>query len=475
MRLRWLGSACFLLAVLMLNVEPAPGQPGGKGSKGSRGGFPGGGAAPTPGGGAPSAPGGTTPGGFPGGGGFPGRTPGGGFPGGGGTTPGGGPPGGGFGRAPDPERAFSFYSQNTDVIDLGKMTPDMRNIARRGLERSGLTNLPDNAVITKPQFVEAYNRAQAARATTPGGPPPGGFGGPPGGGTTFQVQPGGGMPPGGFGSRGPGGPGGPGGGPGGPGGGPGGPGGSRGMSPEEIERRFHEYDANRDGKVSFDELSDRSSLKGSFKDFDTNKDGYIDLAEYKAYIAVRLGGTPGDPSATPGGPGYVPGGPPDGRRDGRPPEAVIPVAIRFGKLPQGLPDWFVEYDTDKDGQVGLYEWRAAGKDMKEFLTMDLDGDGLLAPQELIRYTAIKADQDKLVAAEEGIEAPKTGTRGSGGSRGFGGPGGFGGGKGGDRGSGGPGGGFGSKGGDRSSDTKSDKKDEKGGSRGPWGGSTGGKK
>lgn len=51
----------------------------------------------------------------------------------------------------------------------------------------------------------------------------------------------------------------------------------------------------------------------------------------------------------------------------------------------GLPAWFDELDTDADGQVGLYEWRAAGKPLAEFKTMDLDGDGLLPPDEYHRF------------------------------------------------------------------------------------------
>lgn len=61
------------------------------------------------------------------------------------------------------------------------------------------------------------------------------------------------------------------------------------------------------------------------------------------------------------------------------------VAIRYGKLPKGLPDWFVKLDTDKDGQIGLYEWLAAKKPTKEFLEMDLNGDGLLTAEEYLRW------------------------------------------------------------------------------------------
>jgi Ca2+-binding EF-hand superfamily protein len=52
-----------------------------------------------------------------------------------------------------------------------------------------------------------------------------------------------------------------------------------------------------------------------------------------------------------------------------------------------LPDWFAKYDTDGDGQVGLYEWVKAGRPVVEFQAMDRNGDGLLEAAELLRYLA----------------------------------------------------------------------------------------
>jgi Ca2+-binding EF-hand superfamily protein len=51
----------------------------------------------------------------------------------------------------------------------------------------------------------------------------------------------------------------------------------------------------------------------------------------------------------------------------------------------GLPAWFTTLDTDKDGQVGLYEWRKAGKATATFNEMDLDQDGLLTRDEYLRF------------------------------------------------------------------------------------------
>lgn len=395
---RWVFGALFVVGALLLTVEPLGSQP------------PGGGFGP------------------PGGGRFGGK--------------------GGF-NFNDPETVFNFYAKGADVIDVSRMDPSQKAFLQRSFERRGIPIPPDNAVITKAQFVESFNRAQAARGMTPGGPP-GGFGGdrgdrrgPPGFGgdrppmtTSFG--------PGGFGGdrRGFGGSGPPsfGGDRRGWGGGDRQDGGGFRMSDEDIERRFTESDANKDGKLSPDEISDRSPLKSSFKDADTNTDGYIDRDEYKKYIAARFGG---DSNGGSGDGGF---GSSESRRDKEKPKEEPLVAIRYGKLPAGLPDWWNDLDTDKDGQVGLYEWRADGRDVKEFVRMDLDGDGLLAPQDWQRFNVQEALKAKAVAAEEGIEVPGSG--GSGRDRGS-----FGSGRGGPGGNGGmrgswPGGG---KGGDKSPD------------------------
>ncbi|MCZ2343344.1 MAG: EF-hand domain-containing protein [Bacteroidales bacterium] len=223
------------------------------------------------------------------------------------------------------------------------------------------------------------------------------------------------------------------------------------MSDEDMQRRFAEYDRNGDGKISYDEASDRT--KPNFKSADTNGDGGLDFNEYKGYITQRMssfsamrasrngdsssmpspsfspgsttspmpgnfGGPPGGFNGPPGGFGGPPGGfggPPGGfdysrfnrdrdsrdsrdRRESAPAEvkpAERAVAIRYGKLPDNLPEWFQELDIDKDGQVALYEWRKGDKPTDEFLKLDLNGDGLITAEEWLRGERISASQKKL--------------------------------------------------------------------------------
>jgi hypothetical protein len=431
--------ACGTLGLIMLDPQYTSGQPGG-------GGF-----GQPPGGGGFGKGGGRE---FkfgqpPGGGGFGQPPSGGGF---GKGEPGKGgfgqpPAGGGFGGDPA-ERTFGFLSQGKDTIDFSRMDPNMKSFARRAFERVGMPAPTDTTVVSKAQFIEGYNRAQAAKGMSPGGPQPGfggspgttmsygggdrsrGFGGPPpsyGGGSSY------GSPMGYSGGSGYGGP---------PGYGGnnaaiGSPGSTNSggnferekmsapstfrMTDQDIERRFQESDANKDGKLAFDEVSDRSPLKAAFQESDTSKDGHIDLNEYKTYIATRFGGEGSDPNAGSYG-SYAGNG--NYGRDNRDPrgkaEEQPVIAIRYGKLPTGLPSWWDSLDGDKDGQIGLYEWRQDGRDMKEFQKMDLDHDGVLAPQEWQRFNVQSAEQAKAIAAEEEIGGSSGGSKsGSSGRPGFG--------------------------------------------------------
>lgn len=161
-------------------------------------------------------------------------------------------------------------------------------------------------------------------------------------------------------------------------------------------------------------------------------------------------------------------------------EEERPVAMRYGKLPKDLPSWFDELDVDKDGQVSLYEYRKSSKDTKEALTkefmeMDLNGDGLVTADEYLRFARLKDVGAKVKAYEdsEGADRPKNWGLGSPvDAKGDG--------KGGGKGPwGGPGGGWpggpGSKGGDKGNGDKGNgdkgngdkNKDEKGKGN-PWG-------
>ena len=330
------------------------------------------------------------------------------FPGGGGGF--GGPPGGGGrgmggmgGGAPDPEMIWNMMGgAGKDSIDINQNAMIKSSMERRGQP------LPPNGILTKAQFKADMEKRMAERAAGGGGRggpgggggfggPGGGFGGPPAG-MTMQM--------------------------GGPGGMPGAGGG------EDVEARFKQSDRNGDGKITQDEAS--QFLRPVFQQYDKNGDGAIDLAEYRAYMAERfgaggrgMGGAPGF-----GSPGFDPnsqpqwGGPPPqmnnaggssdrGRKQEE--EDVRPVVYRYGKMPKEIPSWFEDLDTDKDGMVGLYEWRRkSNKSTAEFIKYDLNGDGYMTAEEWLRFQRLELERSKTDNEGSGFggDSASSGNRGS---------------------------------------------------------------
>jgi hypothetical protein len=318
---------------------------------------------------------------------------------------------------------------------------------RDWLNRSG-ASLPESGTLTKAAFLQQAAARAGGASPTPTAPVVVTFGADgstsPG---TMTMTPGGWGQPGSFG--------------GGPGGfGSGGFGGPGGDPTEFALRRIREQDRNGDGKISPDEASSR--MRDRWREYDRNGDGAVDLDEYKTIIASMTGGGgrgPGGPGGDQnnqwgggwGGGGY--GG--SGGFERQPTQEERPVAMRYGKLPKDLPPWFNEYDTDKDGQVGLWEWRKASKDVKDFTEMDLNDDGLITADEYLRFARQKNIDTKVAAYESGEREP--------GNWGLGGPtpvdkSGFG--PGGEKGKGG----WGSWG-DKGSGDKGEKKGER---KNPWG-------
>lgn len=96
----------------------------------------------------------------------------------------------------------------------------------------------------------------------------------------------------------------------------------------------------------------------------------------------------------------------------QPPPAKPPRKPRFyvrpSELPEGLPKWFVDRDTDGDAQVSLHEFTAGTPraDMNLFNRSDANGDGLLTPRECI-------DAMKTQPTQEPKDVESTGPSGAG--------------------------------------------------------------
>jgi Ca2+-binding EF-hand superfamily protein len=148
-----------------------------------------------------------------------------------------------------------------------------------------------------------------------------------------------------------------------------------------VERSFRRLDQNGDGLLNYDEMAGDETLRAERDKWDTNKDGFIDLAEYRAYAEARNQQRQADRGQTlEGVPMVVEDAAPAEEEEKR------PVVYRAGKLPKELPGWFAQLDTDNDGQIGLYEWRAGGRSIEEFQQIDRNGDGFLTIEEVLRYS-----------------------------------------------------------------------------------------
>jgi Ca2+-binding EF-hand superfamily protein len=170
-----------------------------------------------------------------------------------------------------------------------------------------------------------------------------------------------------------------------------GPGGQWGQNRNldaDAEDQFKRLDRNGDGVLTTDEMN--QSLLAEWQKWDKNGDGQIDLAEYKEYykarMEARMGNRQGQNNILVDGNGQDLGQDDDKR----------PTVYKVGHLPKELPPWFEQMDSDKDGQVGLYEWKKAGGDLHLFAEMDRNGDGFLTVEEVLRYQKMMAHKKKEV-------------------------------------------------------------------------------
>lgn len=124
------------------------------------------------------------------------------------------------------------------------------------------------------------------------------------------------------------------------------------------------YDQNQDGVLQREEWG---HLKGRWGEADRDRDGKLSLDEMIYRMAAYT--QPGAEKL-------------DGetllRRRFRP----LPPAER---LPAGLPTWFAEKDTNRDGQVMMSEFASEWPDEKlaEFKRYDRNGDGFITPRECL--------------------------------------------------------------------------------------------
>ena len=171
---------------------------------------------------------------------------------------------------------------------------------------------------------------------------------------------------------------------------------------QQSARIFERWDEDRNGKLDTYEMSE--DLKASRDRWDANRDGFIVREEYWAYYQDRLRVLSEEVATGKLDLGLKRGGPTI-----PPPEERRPMIFRAGKLPKNLPPWFIKLDNDNDGQISLFEWRRNGKSLDEFAGVDRNGDGLVTPEETLRYvtTAPPASDSPSESTSPGKRGRKT--------------------------------------------------------------------
>lgn len=155
------------------------------------------------------------------------------------------------------------------------------------------------------------------------------------------------------------------------------PGGGMDSAPDSSFRR---YDRDGDGVLSFEELPESLQVERATWDRDGNV--FIDRNEFAEYFRARMDWLRQDEGGAFGGSwGNLPRSAPPVEEERR------PMVYRAGQLPPGLPAWFTQLDSDRDAQVGLYEWKTSSRSLQEFTRLDLNNDGLITVAEVLQLTA----------------------------------------------------------------------------------------
>jgi hypothetical protein len=74
-------------------------------------------------------------------------------------------------------------------------------------------------------------------------------------------------------------------------------------------------------------------------------------------------------------------------------------------LPAGLPDWFGKLDANGDGQLTLGEFASDGSPAKRkaFARYDQNGDGVITPDEVLRFTKKTSEKKPSTATKDSTE------------------------------------------------------------------------
>jgi Ca2+-binding EF-hand superfamily protein len=141
-----------------------------------------------------------------------------------------------------------------------------------------------------------------------------------------------------------------------------------------AESLMKQYDKNKDGKLDKDELS---QMPTRWRDADRNGDGIVTLDEMTAKIMQYSGrGSSGSSKTADSSTAAT----------DQPRRKSYKFSSPQDRLPAGLPSWFKSRDADGDGQVTMAEYSSDWNDVDaaKFTKYDLNGDGVITPDECLK-------------------------------------------------------------------------------------------
>jgi hypothetical protein len=203
-----------------------------------------------------------------------------------------------------------------------------------------------------------------------------------------------------------------------------------------AQRVVKRFDRNGSGAL---EASEWAAMPGDPRKIDLNHDGVITVDELAGYLAgyarshplhdeetawrhlpqppavifqpvtpaENPPAKPAEPNGTPsaGEPEPAPSAKAGAAEKGRAAEELRrsrKYYVAPSALPPGLPDWFIERDTNGDGQLTLDEFAPDGSAAQRrlFAEYDQNGDGVITPDEVMRYNKASSEKAKPSAEQK---------------------------------------------------------------------------
>jgi hypothetical protein len=156
------------------------------------------------------------------------------------------------------------------------------------------------------------------------------------------------------------------------------------------------YDTNKNGVLERDEWK---NMSGDWQAAAANSDGILTVDAIATYLMSRSkrSGSASAGSAAAGGTPSTWKSYSAGATSGRAGAAeLLHKGVRFltpaERLPKGLPAWFIAKDTNGDGQISMSEFSQSWTEAtaKEFMSYDLNGDGVITAEEVLAKIASDA-------------------------------------------------------------------------------------